>query len=88
VSAKNGKFVEKNMGLTSPEAIGGIFCATDRHSDNQSHVLYSVCVCFASARTRVSILARSGQAMWVTLSLLFDVRPSLFGLKCQANIHT
>ena len=53
MSAKNGKFVEKNMGLTSPEAIGGIFCATDRHSDNQSHVLYSVCVCVLRARARV-----------------------------------
>ena len=59
MSAKNGKCVEKNMGLTSSETAGGIFCATELHSDSQSHVLYCalcvrVCVCvFARARTRV-----------------------------------
>jgi len=46
VFAKNGKFVEKNMGLTSSEPVGGIFGATDLHSDNQSHVWYcTLCVC-------------------------------------------
>jgi hypothetical protein len=55
------------MGLTSSEHVGGIFCATDLHSDNQSHVLYcALCMC-------VSILARSGKTMWVTLSLLVNV---------------
>ena len=58
MSVKNGNFVEKNMDLISSELVGGIFYATDLHSDSQSHVLccalcVCVCVCVCVfARTR------------------------------------
>jgi len=80
------------MDLISSELVGGIFYATDLHSDSQSHVLccaLCVCVCVCvCAHAWVSILARSGQTMWVTLSLLVNVPHSMFGMICQANIHT
>jgi hypothetical protein len=66
MSEMNGKFVEKKIDLTSSEPDSRIFCATDRRSDGQSHVLYcALCVCVC-----VSMPLRSGQARCITLSLL------------------
>jgi hypothetical protein len=50
----NGRFIEKNVDLTSYEPDCGIFCTTNLRSDSQSHVFCCVCVC-------ASFLAHSGQ---------------------------
>jgi hypothetical protein len=91
-----GRFLEKNIDLTSSEPDCGIFCATDLPSDSQSHVLYCalcvcVCVCVCACAcvwVCVSILARSGQASLVTLSLLVNVRHSIFSMIGVLSKHT
>jgi hypothetical protein len=52
ISAMTGKFVEKNVDLTSSERDCGIFCTTNLHSDSQSHLFYCA---FAVARTRALV---------------------------------